>query len=154
MYQVSPHTTLLVTALTPLPFDLRQWGDRIVLAGLTSPDQYRLLRATDEVTAAGWPVTIFRSDVVDPATGAVLGRRIHALYRFLEYGAFAAVLSTSPEEIDALEPRFLDAARRAEPSWEDEEIVALAQLWEGLEVHRRETAEPTEGATSGDATDP
>jgi hypothetical protein len=92
-------------------------------------------RVTDVIekhTELGWPVTLAASELADPATGAVVELRLHALYRFLEYGGIAIVRSA---EIDAF-TRAMEIVRpllpQVRPDFAGDGVPALALVWAGL----------------------
>lgn len=130
LYAVAPSLTLSASPLTPLPLGLAGWGDRIVI-GATPRERYRLTNLVETHTEGGWPVTIFSSDILAAADGPPVERRIHALYRFLEYGGVAVARSTTPATLDAHRDALMQLFLQARPDWRGP-ILTLAQLWEGL----------------------
>jgi hypothetical protein len=130
VYVVEPSLTLSASKLTPLPLNLSGWGDRLVL-GATPPDRYRLVSLSERHTEAGWPVTIFISDVLAAAGGEPIERRIHGLYRFLEYGATAVARCPSPAQLDARRDELIGILERGAPDWSGP-IVTLMQIWKDV----------------------
>jgi hypothetical protein len=130
MYERGPELRVYVASVTPLPYDLRQWGDEIVLAGLTL--DHLVVRNVDDLhTTTGWPLTLIDSDVVNPADRTPIVRRIHALYRFLEFGA-VAVVSGTPAYVELFRKELTDLLRSGAPDLKTEEASSIADFFAGV----------------------
>ena len=125
--------TVVVEKMRPLPPNLRTWGDRVVIGELR-PEQLRTRDVSDKTVAAGWQVTLFLTDVVDPATSAVIERRLHALYCFLHVGCVVVVRAPTVEQMETAGREIVPILLRARPDWTGPEVLSIAQLWEGLEL--------------------
>lgn len=128
--QLAPEVTLFSEVCLPLPFDLQRWGDQVVMFNVP-PGQLLVHAVSDVVTRAGWPVTLVKSDVLDRPGGQSQLRRIHALYRFTQYGAVAVVVGP-PARMDALEGDLLNFLAEGQPDFASDEIIALSELFEGI----------------------
>lgn len=128
--QLAPEVTLFSEVCVPLPFDLQRWGDQVVMFNV--PNGQLLVHAvSDGVTRAGWPVTLVKSDVLDRPGGQTQLRRIHALYRFTQYGAVAVIVGP-PARMDALEADLVNFLAEGRPDFASDEVIALADLFEGI----------------------
>lgn len=128
--QLAPEVTLFSEVCVPLPFDLQRWGDQVVMFNV--PEGQLLVHAvSDGVTRAGWPVTLVKSDVLDRPGGQTQLRRIHALYRFTQYGAVAVIVGP-PARMDALEADLVNFLAEGRPDFASDEVIALADLFEGI----------------------
>jgi hypothetical protein len=125
--------TVVVENLRPLPRNLRTWGDRVVI-GEHTPEQLRTRDVSDQTTDAGWPVTLFLTDVIDPETEAVIERRLHALYCFLHVGGVVVVRAPTVEHMDTAGLEIVPILLGARPDWKGPEVLSIAELWEGLEL--------------------
>lgn len=128
--QLAPEVTLFSEVCLPLPFDLQRWGDQVVMFNVP-PGQLLVHAVSDVVTRAGWPVTLVKSDVLDRPGGQSQLRRIHALYRFTQYGAVAVVVGP-PARMDALEGDLLNFLAEGQPDFASDEIIALSELFDGI----------------------
>jgi hypothetical protein len=131
--EVLPGVTLTLDDLVPLPADLRAWGDQIVFADLP-PASVRVALVKDTETETGWPLTLFGSDVIDPVTGAILERRLHAIYRFERWGGTACLQGANIAHFDSVVKEVTAVLLQAAPDWSAGEIVHLRELWTGLEL--------------------
>jgi hypothetical protein len=127
-YEVVPGATFEVHPLVALPADLASWGVAVIGAGLSST-QLRLLHVVEKTTEVGWPATIADSEVLDPETGGVVEHRLHALYRFLEYGGIAVVRARDEETLSQALEIIAPLLPHGRPDFTTDEAVALAQLW-------------------------
>lgn len=139
--QINPDVTLFCEPCHPLPFDLQAWGDHIVLFNVP-PNQLQVHAVTDGATRSGWPVTLVKSDVLDRPGGTAQVRRIHALYRFTQYGAVALAVG-SPQGMDALEADLVRLLADGQPDFSSEEIISLAELFDGVDSLLTTLAPPT-----------
>lgn len=128
--QLAPEVTLFSEVCLPLPFDLQRWGDQVVMFNVPA-GHLRVHAVSDGVTRAGWPVTLVKSDVLDRPGGDAQLRRIHALYRFTQYGAVAVIVGP-PARMDALEGDLVNFLAEGQPDFASEEVIALAELFEGI----------------------
>jgi hypothetical protein len=128
--QLAPEVTLFSEVCLPLPFDLQRWGDQVVMFNVP-PGQLLVHAVSDVVTRAGWPVTLVKSDVLDRPGGQSQLRRIHALYRFTQYGAVAVIVGP-PARMDALEGDLLNFLAEGQPDFASDEIIALSELFDGI----------------------
>lgn len=128
--QLAPEVTLFSEVCLPLPFDLQRWGDQVVMFNVP-PGQLLVHAVSDTVTRAGWPVTLVKSDILDRPGGQTQLRRIHALYRFTQYGAVAVIVGP-PARMDALEGDLVNFLAEGQPDFASEEVIALAELFEGI----------------------
>lgn len=69
-------------------------------------------------TAAGWPVTLVRSDAAD-------GERVHAFFELDEWGLVVAIRGPG---LDARRDELIALLREARPEVRTP-VIALAQLW-------------------------
>ena len=132
---------LTIGEVEALPPNASRWGERQVAANMP-PERIKVRRAIDRELAGGWPVSLIESDILDE-NGAVLQRRFHALYQFVKH-ACAAVARGPAADLDRvhdeLERLFLAA------TIEFDDIVALNQIWAGLELREPVVAkEPSPG---------
>jgi hypothetical protein len=137
--------TVVVEKMQPLPENLRTWGDRVVIGELR-PEQLRTRDVADKMVAAGWRVTLFLTDVIDPATSAVIERRLHALYCFLHVGCVVVARAPTIEHMDTAGREIVPILLQARPDWTGPEVLSIAQLWEGLELA---PADPDPGPRQG-----
>lgn len=135
VYEVYPGVTLTVEPLRPLPPDLKNWGDHVVLAGV-HPSTYRVRNVEDLETENGWPVTYFSSDIVAPQTSQIVERRLHALYLFVYHGGVAVVRSRLPDSFDVAIAEVRAVLAKGAPDWRGQEALTLGELWVGLDVRR------------------
>ncbi|MCA9679041.1 MAG: hypothetical protein H6709_25060 [Kofleriaceae bacterium] len=110
--------------IRPLPVDLDAWRHAVVVADLPAA-RVRVHAIVEAETAAGWPCTLVRSDLLDDA-GAVIARRLHGLYRLIDRGCVVTVTGADADAVDAARADLL----AADVDWRSDELVALAQLWE------------------------
>ena len=111
-----PGVELDAGPLVALPLDGRTWTAETLGAGA----QVRGVR--EVATQAGWPLTLVRSDRGDE-------RRVHAFYRFHLHGAVACARGAVDENADGL----IALLCGARPDFGGGPIVALAEVWEGME---------------------
>jgi hypothetical protein len=130
-YTVAPGVSLTVAGLEPLPVEVAGWGLRVVESNLPA-DRYRLLRVEELATDLGWPVTFARSDLLAHGSGPPLEHRLHALYRFLEYGGVAVLRSTELAALERTAAEVQPLLLRARPDFATEGLPALALVWAGL----------------------
>jgi hypothetical protein len=135
VYEVYPSVTLTVEPLKPLPPDLKDWGDRIVLAGV-QPSSYRVRNVEDLETENGWPVTLFTSDIIHPGSKQILERRLHALYLFVYHGGAAIVRSRSGDAFDVAIADVRAVLLKGAPDWRAGGALTFADLWDGLDITR------------------
>jgi hypothetical protein len=125
--------TVVVEPLKKLPNNLRAWGDRVVFGDLAR-ERVLTRDVGDKLTESGWPVTMFITDVVDPATKAVTERRLHALYRFLQWAGVVVARTSTVAEMDAAGRVIAPVLLGATLDWRGDEVLSLAEVWDGLEV--------------------
>ncbi|HKA88641.1 MAG TPA: hypothetical protein VKE22_13315 [Haliangiales bacterium] len=121
---------VLVPPLVPLPFDLRGWGDEMILGGLP-PASVRVLSILDTRTDKGWPLTLVVSDALATDGDVARARRMHALYRFVEWGAVAVAEAVPPEALTAAAEELEALFRRGEPDFTTGATTAIADVWAG-----------------------
>jgi len=158
VYEPAPGVTLTLEPLRPLPTDLREWGDEIVLRGVDL-SMYRIRNVDDLHTVRGWPVSIFFSDILSilpessevgesqahaprlfgeqpsfmpPSAPRVLERRLHALYIFDEHCAAACARSADTTRFDDLMPELRRVLLTGEPDWSGERVTSLHELFREL----------------------
>jgi hypothetical protein len=144
--EILPGVTLTLGELEPLPADLRAWGDQIVYAGL-GRDQVRVALVKDTETETGWKLTLFGSDVIDPSTGAILERRLHAVYRFDRWGGTARLQSANVLRFDSVVKEVTAVLLGGGPDWGAGAILCVAELWAGLQLEAADEtpiAEPSQ----------
>jgi hypothetical protein len=125
-----PGVELTVGALEAQPDDWASWA-RDVLDEDGAP--WVLVEAEDTASGAGWPLSIFVTDVVEPSTGEVCARRLHAIYRF--HLDWAVVVLRGPDRdrfAEAL-PAVKDALLRGTIASAPDRVCALADLFAGLD---------------------
>jgi hypothetical protein len=121
---------LTVGPIGPMPFDLMGWRNA-TLQAVTGGGEVQLVGQEQATTrATAWPVNLFVSDVV--AGGETKERRLHAFFLFAERGAIA-VLSGTPEAVDAVMAQARDLLLGAVPDFSSAEVATLGQLWEGFD---------------------
>jgi hypothetical protein len=136
IYQVGG-VTVVVGAFERLPHALDGWGERTVLGGMAA-NRVRTRDVTDRRTDGGWPVTMFLTDLVHPFAETVIERRVHALYRFLEYGVAVVARASTVAAMDAAAPEIVPVLLAGRPSWKVQQVLSLAEVWEGLETRAPE----------------
>lgn len=126
----APGVTLCIDEMRDLPHDLRRWGDLVVTANVPL-ERLRVREIEDVATEDGWPVTLVSSDLVDASTSWTEVRRVHALYRFLQFGVVAVVFGR-PAQMDAQREELLNLLKQGRPDFATDEIIALSQLFADL----------------------
>jgi hypothetical protein len=132
LYADASDLRIYVAPVAPLPYNLQSWGDQIVMSGLPL-SRLSVLRVDDTKTPSGWPLTIVESDVLGEATSRPELRRIHAMYRFLEWGA-VAVAYAPPAQLDARREQLLSLLTAGEPDLKDSEATSIADFFAGVEL--------------------
>ena len=132
LYEGGAELRVYVASVAPLPYNLQEWGDEIVRGGLPLA-QIKVLRVEDVRTEDGWPLTLFESEVVDQRNPLAVVRRLHALYRFLEFGAVAVVYST-PRHVDAHRQELVALLQRGAPDLTDLHATSIADFFAELPV--------------------
>jgi hypothetical protein len=140
--EASGELTLSIFPLVPLPEDPSQWGAPYLYGGLPAGARVAIKSAQDQETDLGWPLSLIESHVVD-AAGNLLGLRLHAFYRCLEYGAVAVVYSSAAAQprLETLRSSLLDLLGRGRPDFTTPGVILeQSALWSDVEV---QSAAPT-----------
>ncbi len=124
-YTFAPGATFAIYPLVALPADLAAWGAQVVDVGAGA----RVVQVFERATELGWPATLAESEVVDPATGAVIEHRFHVMYRFLEYGGIAIARAREAGAFKQLLETIGPLLPHGRPDFTSDEAVALAQVW-------------------------
>ncbi len=140
---VGEGVTLVVGAVEPLPANAQRWAELKVLDA-TAPDRLRVVRSVDRELAGGWPVAFVEVDALDHR-GSVVERRVHALYQFVNHGC--SIVARGPAAaLDARRDHLVQLMVAAQIDFDDT-VVALSQVWAGLDV--RDRVQPAKLASSG-----
>jgi len=118
-------------ALVPLPDDPQSWMEATLRADAAG--DVALGGVSEQATAKGWPMRLIGARVV--AGTSLVEVRLGAFYKFFEYGAAAVAYAGGPAPADELAREALEIFATAEPDW-SAEVVAVHQLWEGVESWR------------------
>jgi hypothetical protein len=79
-------------------------------------------------TELGWPLEITHAIV--ELDGALVENRLIGIYQMLDYVAAAIVRVAAPGVFTQERDWLLGMLASGRPEWHDEEVVALAELWE------------------------
>ena len=144
--EVLPGVSLTLGELEPLPLpaDLPAWEDHIVFAG-HPPTAVKGGQHQDTQTDLGWPVSIFGSDLHDPATGAFVERRLHMIFRFDTYGGVATLASHNKEMFDSIVDQVVAVLLKAVPDWRTDDPATLGELYRGLTLEEKAKPTPSSG---------
>lgn len=121
----------LLTVCDPIvaPDDTRGWM-QTVLSRCTDGEAVTVLSSVRARTATGFGVQLF--EVVVKRADQIKEARIVAIYEFLTYLALVEVAAETAELLLEHRRRTVDLLLSARPDWRGEEVVSLAELFEGL----------------------
>lgn len=130
--------SIVIDAMKELPSDLRRFGDQVVLGDAPASD-VQVHEVRDLLTDDGWALTLVRSDRLEPsgwlqaqtATRRPAVRRMHAIYRFLQFGA-VAVASGDPAQMDAHTDELSEFFKQGRPDFRTAEAISISQFYEPL----------------------
>lgn len=113
--------------LVRLPVDHDAWAKRALApwSEMRSEVQIDIRETRSLQTEEGWPLSIVRSDLVDPS--GVIEHRVHGLYAIDGYGAVVVARGEVDCHRDELDELLRTARSRHCPR-----VVAIAQVWEGF----------------------
>jgi hypothetical protein len=115
--------------LQPFPIDQDAWMSQTLSESLPPQASLAAVATREHRTTYGWPMRIVEAKVIDKDQQTI-ELRIAAYYRFLDYCAAAVVSGLSPSRIAEDRAAVTALFESATPNWQDDEVVALVDLWD------------------------